>query len=290
MNTEQIRLCIYTLCLGGRLLSFVTKYIFKQRLLEFETSYKGACTITCLALLSTACFQLRRDELTLFHSVIVMFLTPILWCEMQVEVLRWYQTRDSQASTVSSIFHGLGLILLQLSPVVFCVYVMAKLKTIATYAYCINDSENGWLGYREGLTERTFLNSVGILVVPWLFFLVRAVVIFWRSRSTTSDCTPRMKDGPRWRIAWRLTDHIISIAISVIYLAQVEILLGRNPVSEEEKEWSFGQTLAMLSLLGPAYRFIQAGLEFWENRKLLRKLGDIGDQHPVWDVDKGGLR
>jgi hypothetical protein len=68
---------------------------------------------------------------------------------------------------------------------------------------------------------------------------------------------PRWMRLPLWE-ALLYPGDLISLAISAILLGTVEDIINRNPVSDAEAEWTFGQVLAMVLLFGLACEFFNA--------------------------------
>jgi hypothetical protein len=68
---------------------------------------------------------------------------------------------------------------------------------------------------------------------------------------------PRWMRLPLWK-ALLYPGDLISLAVSAILLGTVEDIINRNPVSDAEAEWTFGQVLAMVLLFGLACEFFNA--------------------------------
>lgn len=199
-------------------------------------------------------------QLTLFHAFIVMYLKGILWYHMPTPRTLAYLISTPERPWPRDVLGMLVTFVFFVFPFLFfMLYVGFTYKTVGSQPECDDIVENGWLGYKEGVTYNLFRTEM-LSIMPHVGFLL--VRILWRINMAEF----KWIDYIAYKTCSRIAACIFYTIASTACIIRVKLLIGKNPVSEEEKQWTFGQVLAMFLLLGPSYQFIKAFVDRKESR------------------------
>lgn len=235
----QIRISAYILCLGGPYLAIVLDVLPGHHSLRFERSYGNACAVNALALLITDCSQVARNSLTFFHAIITIFLMAMLGVNMP------YRPSYNHSRITKGAIRLLFACAV-LTSITFEAYIWSRRNTLS------QPECNDALANRPpdpGGSPQPLATSPGFTAITWFVALIQTA-------GFQGFCC---SESALWNsAAGRRISLLVALYISGICVHRVETMTSGNPVSEQEKEWTFGQVLAACLLIGPAFEFLRA--------------------------------
>ncbi|GKT46642.1 uncharacterized protein ColSpa_06823 [Colletotrichum spaethianum] len=284
-----IRASIYALCLASGILKTVIQRITSEKnYTEFCQSINSALQLQGLALLCTAVYQTFKGQLTLFHAICVLHLLSLLGFGLVAQ-------RQYQGGGVNR-----WLVMAALRVIIACAftaltaYIWVTAPTFGSQPDCNASTFYVVFGVSLHATNDVFryviLALMASMAVGWVLSMVIYVFIAhcccggvrsgmkWARQvnpdvETLKNVVARIKvSDPKYKrnlVSGQVVQLLIQTGINVYMIVTLEQIVKRNHLSEEEKEWTFGQVLAVFVLLGVVVEVINI---------LLPKLdGDVGE-------------
>jgi hypothetical protein len=248
---------IYALALGGRLLELATSRLAGlEYSKEFKTAVDSALGIQGFALLCTAIYQSFRHQLTLFHAICVIHLLALLG----INVISQGQYR------------GLGPIrataLLAITAVAGCAfiafnaYVWATAPTFGSQPECNDTTTYVVFGVSISATAPVFrwiiiatLSTIPVAILVFVSCFLPCLACFWCHSRRLPEAwhTTRYSDGPASAEDSRPMKEVAStigfMMFSIYCIVCLELTISRNSLDPSEKDWTFGQILAVFLLI-----------------------------------------
>lgn len=266
----KIRASIYALCLASGVLKTIIQHVTTAKNhAEFSQSLNSALQLQGLALLGTAIYQTIHGQLTLFHAICVLHLLSLLGFGLVAQrtyegggFYRWMvlgalrvvvgsafvaltayiwltaPTFGSQPACNASTVYVVFGVSLRAAEDVFRYVILALMATLAV-GWAVNMFVWALLakcccgGVRSGLRQ-TQKSSRDLEALQRVLGRVRV-----------SDPRSR-RDMVSSQVVWLL----IHTGVNVYMIVTLEQTVARNQLSPEEREWTFGQVLAVFVLLG----------------------------------------
>ncbi|KAF9869762.1 hypothetical protein CkaCkLH20_12805 [Colletotrichum karsti] len=285
-----IRASIYTLCLASGILKTMIKLITSDKnYSEFCQSINSALQLQGLALLCTAIVQTFQGQLTLFHAICVLHLLSLLGFGLVA------QRKYAGGGLIRWLVLAMFRVIIACAFTALTAYIWVTAPTFGSQPACNATTVYVVFGVSINATSDVFryviLALMATMVLGWVMSMVFSVII-------AQCCCGGVRSGVRWAreanpdiqtwkrfwgqidvsdarykqnaISQNVVQLFIHTGINVYMIVTLEQIVGRNHLSEEEKEWTFGQVLAIFVLLGVVVEVINI---------LLPKL-DVGDEQP----------
>ncbi|KAK2735694.1 hypothetical protein CKAH01_18947 [Colletotrichum kahawae] len=257
-----IRASIYTLCLASGVLKTLIKHITSENNYEeFCQSLNSALQLQGLALLCTAIVQTFQGQLTLFHAICVLHLLSLLGFGLVAQ--RKYSGVGVKRWAILAFFRA----------VIACAFIALTTNiwltapTFGSQPICNSSTLYVVFGISIKATDDVFryiiLAFMASMAVGWVISMIIWVIFARclcgrRGRPTSQDVQMftnlwrQVKIADNWRneLSRQLVEMLIYTGINVYMIVTLEQIVARNNLSEEEKEWTFGQVLAIFVLLG----------------------------------------
>ncbi|KAL2154681.1 hypothetical protein VTH82DRAFT_3357 [Thermothelomyces myriococcoides] len=266
VSGKGIRASIYALCLGGRLLTLFTRaFSTREASDEFERSYKSSLSIQGMAMLCTAWYESTHDKLTLFHAIVVLHLLSLLGINLATRI------SPKGGSWLPFLMNGILIVCAVAGFIAFNVYVWARAPNFGSQPECNSSVVYVLFGTSIQATNDIFRYTIlaTLALAPAVFIVVLicglpCIALACCCSRDDADCTcPWLGDTPDPKSRepnWisETVQVLAYTAFSIYAIVSLEQMISRNPVSEEESEWSFGQIIALFLLLGPMIDFSNA--------------------------------
>ncbi|KAJ5985331.1 hypothetical protein N7499_008390 [Penicillium canescens] len=291
-----IRISIYTLCLGGSIVSYLLRVFTPGKdQEEFSRGVSSALGMQGLAILCTAIYQTVRGDLSLFHAICVIHLLAVLgmdliskgryaglgpwrlyfFAAMQVLALAaflafnvyvWITAPhfgNQPECNVNTVYVVFGISIKATSPVFRYIILGTLGAIVASYVIaftCMLPCLCGLIAHRRrnpGSGNRIEGHKRG-----WNWFLKVNRPDY---RVTDEDETPQRLHG---QTLLRFTLNKAAYCGFCIYLiVSLEQTIQRNDLDPEEKGWTFGQVIAIFLLLGVANELLNVLLASWDRKQ-----------------------
>ncbi|KAK4129726.1 hypothetical protein N657DRAFT_640393 [Parathielavia appendiculata] len=262
-----IRISAYSLCLGGRIVGFLVKMVSPTpNANSFNRSLRTAMSIQGLALLSTALYQTAHDRLTLFHAVVVLHLLALLGITLTTGAA----VPGHSNETAHRIINEVVYLVTVAAFVAFNVLVWSRAPTFGSQPECNSTVVYVLFGVSIPATNdvfryiilATFASVPGVFVISlflsatcWMGMWCCLRHGAWRLRDSSSsrerpsfDTCSNDESTATWI---RDSINIVAYAGMAIYaIVSLEQMVARNRVSDEERDWTFGQVLSLFLLFG----------------------------------------
>jgi hypothetical protein len=273
----QIRISIYALCLGAGILKTVVQHITSQEnYAEFVQVVNSGLQLQGLALLLTAIVQTFEQQLTLFHALCVLHLLALLGFGLVAQ--RRYGGSGS-AGLRRWVVLALARVVIACAFIALTAYIWLTAKTFGSQPECNASTFYVVFGVKIHATDDVFryivLALLASMAVGWVLSMVFAVVfakccfagrhgvrnaLVAGGRGANAEIAVfrnvlgriRITD-PRHRenaVKSQIVELLIHTGVNVYMIATLEEIVNWNTVDEAEKEWTFGQILAVFVLLG----------------------------------------
>lgn len=283
-----IRASIYALCLASGVLKTIIQHVTTaQNHAEFSQSLNSALQLQGLALLGTAIYQTIHGQLTLFHAICVLHLLSLLGFGLVAQ--RTYEGGGFYRWAVL----GALRVVVGLAFVALTAYIWLTAPTFGSQPECNASTVYVVFGVSLRAAEDVFryviLALMATLAVAWAVnmfvwaLLAKCCCGSVRSGLRQTQKTSRDLEAlqrvlgrvrvadPRFQrdmISSQFVWLLIHTGVNVYMIVTLEQMVARNRLSPEEREWTFGQVLAVFVLLGVVVEVINI---------LLPKLdGDVG--------------
>lgn len=237
---------------------------------EFSQSLNSALQLQGLALLGTAIYQTIHNQLTLFHAICVLHLLSLLGFGLVAQ--RNYEGGGFYRWVVLG---GLRVVV-GLAFVALTAYIWLTAPTFGSQPECNASTVYVVFGVSLGAAEEVFryviLALMATLAVGWAVNMFVWVLLakcccgggVWSGLRQTQKSSrdlealqrvlgrvrvsdPRVKrDMVSSQVVWLLAHT----GVNVYMIVTLEQTVARNRLSPEEREWTFGQVLAVFVLLG----------------------------------------
>ncbi|KAJ5827242.1 hypothetical protein N7447_004005 [Penicillium robsamsonii] len=290
-----IRVSIYTLCLGGSVVSYLLRVFAPGKdQEEFSRGVSSALGLQGLALLCTAIYQTVRDDLTLFHAICVVHLLAILGMDMVSK------GRYAGLGPWRLYFFAALQILALAAFLSLNVYVWVTAPHFGSQPQCNKDTVYVVFGVSIKATSPVFryiiLGTLGAVVAGYaLIFtcMLPCLCGYVRYRRRHPEAGNRIEGQKRGWVNWFMevnhpvyqervepperlhgqalltyTLNKVAYCSFCIYLiVSLEQTISRNDLDPEEKGWTFGQVIAIFLLLGVANELLNVLLASWDRRQ-----------------------
>ncbi|KAK1599102.1 uncharacterized protein LY79DRAFT_536967 [Colletotrichum navitas] len=265
-----IRASIYTLCLASGILKTIIQLTTSEKnYTEFCQAINSALQLQGLALLCTAVYQTFKGQLTLFHAICVLHLLSLLGFGLVAQ--RRYQGGGLKRWLVMAALR----VIIACAFTALTAYIWVTAPTFGNQPDCNASTVYVVFGVSIRATNDVFryviLALMASMTVGWVLSMVMYVVLAhcccggvrsgmkW-ARQVNPDVEALKKvigrikvSDPRFKqnlISGQVVQLLIQTGINVYMIVTLEQIVKRNNLSEEEKEWTFGQVLAIFVLLG----------------------------------------
>ncbi|KXG46791.1 uncharacterized protein PGRI_035370 [Penicillium griseofulvum] len=276
-----IRVSIYTLCLGGSIVSYLLRVFTPgEDQEEFSRGVSSALGLQGLALLCTAIYQTIRGDLTLFHAICVVHLLAILGIDMVSK------GRYAGLGPWRLYFFAALQILALAAFLSFNIYVWVTAPHFGSQPQCNKDTVYVIFGVSIKATAPVFryiiLGTLGAVVAGYAITFTCML-----------PCLCGIEGQKRGWINWfvevnhpvyrddrepperlhgqallRYTLNKVAYCSFCIYLiVSLEQTISRNVLDPEEKGWTFGQVIAIFLLLGVANELLNVLLASWDRKQ-----------------------
>ncbi|KAJ1549303.1 hypothetical protein HK405_005923 [Cladochytrium tenue] len=282
-----IRASIYALVLGGRILVYLIAQMGgeegEEEARDFRAAVESALTLQGLALLCTAIYQTSRQQLSLFHAICCVHLLALLG--VSITPVNSYGSHGPWRTYGNAAFSLLAI----LAFVGFDSYVWATAPTFGSQPDCNADTRYVIFGVAIRATNDVFryiilasfaATAAGFIIT--ITCLACCFVGFWVMRDRLGPLTTYRSDAPvseepaalNSRAARALANVVLMTGVSIYAIVSLEQTIAVNNVGEEEREWGFGQVLALFLLLGVVNELVNLGLAKLDKRNERRKDAD----------------
>ncbi|EFQ24970.1 uncharacterized protein GLRG_00114 [Colletotrichum graminicola M1.001] len=258
-----IRASIYTLCLASGILKTIIQLTTSEKnYTEFCQAINSALQLQGLALLCTAVYQTLKGQLTLFHAICVLHLLSLLGFGLVAQ--RRYQGGGLNRWLVMAALR----VIIACAFTTLTAYIWATAPTFGNQPDCNASTVYVVFGVSIRATNDIFryviLALMASMAFGWVLSMVMYVVL-------AHCCCGGARSGMKWAkqnlISGQVVQLFIQTGINVYMIVTLEQIVKRNNLSKEEKEWTFGQILAIFVLLGVVVEVI--------NILLLKLDGDL---------------
>ncbi|KAL0932871.1 uncharacterized protein CTRU02_211834 [Colletotrichum truncatum] len=265
-----IRASIYTLCLASGILKTVVQMITSEKnYSEFCQAVNSALQLQGLALLCTAIYQTFKRQLTLFHAICVLHLLSLLGFGLVAQ--RRYQGGGLNRWLVLAVFR----VIIASAFTALTAYIWITAPTYGSQPDCNASTVYVVFGVSINATNQVFRYVILALMACMAFGWVMSMVIYavmaqcwcggvssgmrWAKQAnpdleTLKNVMGRIKvSDPKYKrnaLGGQVVQPLIHTGINVYMIVTLEQIVTRNHVSAEEKDWTFGQVLAIFVLLG----------------------------------------
>ncbi|GKT53818.1 hypothetical protein ColTof4_05980 [Colletotrichum tofieldiae] len=265
-----IRASIYALCLASGILKTIIQLTTSEKnYTEFCQAINSALQLQGLALLCTAVYQTFKGQLTLFHAICVLHLLSLLGFGLVAQ--RRYQGGGLNRWLVMAALR----VIIACAFTALTAYIWVTAPTFGSQPDCNASTFYVVFGVSLHATNDVFryviLALMASMAVGWVFSMVIYVFLAhcccggvrsgmkWARRvnpdvEALKNVVGRIKvSDPKYKrdiISGQVVQLFIQTGINVYMIVTLEQIVKRNHLSEEEKEWTFGQVLAIFVLLG----------------------------------------
>ncbi|KAK1826552.1 hypothetical protein QBC39DRAFT_396840 [Podospora conica] len=282
-----IRASIYALCLATSLLkTIISQLTTAKNYDQFSRSLNSALQLQGLALLCTAIYQTTQQQLTLFHAICVMHLLSLLGFGLVAQ--RKYEPDRGTAAAAAAAglaakrnalwrlaFAAATRVLVAAAFVALTAYIWVTAPTFGSQPECNASTVYVAFGLSIRATNDVFryviLALMVAMAVSWVVSLVIGVVV---AKCCCGGVRKAARGGAAvtegltaWaavygravmahptakRSGWQgqVANMLLHMGINVYMIVTLEQIVTRNRLPEEEREWTFGQVLALFLLLG----------------------------------------
>ena len=212
---------------------------------ELSNSFQATLAANSLALLLTAIIQTRRNQLTLFHAVCVIHLISLLG-------INGFSQPDRKKILSPRFVLGMSLYCIgYLTFVGFSIYVWSTAPQFGSQLECNSSTVYVVLGAAFPVVSPVFRWLLVAQCSIMAFALIIVTIMLFPLISVAKKILKLVPLAPaRSTPLVRVTAHIAIWTYAVVTFEQ---LLQRNTLSPGASQWSFGQILAMILLLYPAF-------------------------------------
>ncbi|KAJ5589000.1 hypothetical protein N7537_011678 [Penicillium hordei] len=269
-----IRISIYTLCLGGSIISYLLGVFAPgEDQEEFSRGVSSALGLQGLALLCTAIYQTVRGDLTLFHAICVVHLLAILGMNMllalavflALNVYVWVkapQFGSQPQCNKDTVYVVFGVSIKATSPVFRYIILGTLGAVVAGYALtftCMLPCLCGYVAHRRRHPDAG--NRIEGQKRGWMNWFVEVNHPVYQDRLEP----PERLHG---KALLNFTLNKVAYCSFCIYLiVSLEQTIHRNNLDPEEKGWTFGQVIAIFLLLGVANELLNVLLASWDRKQ-----------------------
>ena len=293
-----IRVSVYILVLGGRILTFVIDQLAndKEDATDFRNAVESALTLQGLALLCTAIYQAATQQLSLFHAICCIHILALLGVTIiSRNTYRGHGPWRLYANIVISVFTICAF-------VGFDSYIWATAPTFGSQPECNASTRYVVFGIKIPATSDVFRYIVlaSMAIVPAGFILAvtcmaPCFVGLWCLRKRISDGWattqyPQVEEPPEETWKRKLANIIGLTGFSVYAIVSLEQTIAANDVDSEEKEWGFGQVLALFLFLGVVNELFNLGLASLDKRRIKKKANGSSEEEEAQQMMMNGPR
>ncbi|KAK2050757.1 hypothetical protein LZ31DRAFT_548054 [Colletotrichum somersetense] len=290
-----IRASIYALCLASGILKTIIQLTTSEKnYTEFCQAINSALQLQGLALLCTAVYQTFKGQLTLFHAICVLHLLSLLGFGLVAQ--RRYQGGGLNRWLVMAALR----VIIACAFTTLTAYIWATAPTFGSQPDCNASTVYVVFGVSIRATNDVFryviLALMASMAIGWVVSMIMYVFLAhcccggvrsgmqWARQvnpdvEVLKNVVGRIKvSDPRYKrnlISGQVVQLFIQTGINVYMIVTLEQIVRRNSLSEEEKDWTFGQVLAIFVLLGVVVEVINI---------LLPKLDELPAEVPTQDA------
>ncbi|PQE33831.1 hypothetical protein CJF32_00010830 [Rutstroemia sp. NJR-2017a WRK4] len=279
-----IRASIYILCLASGILKTIIKHFTTiDNYQDFTRSLDSALQLQGLALLFTAIYQTFRTQLTLFHAICVLHLLSLLGFGLTARGQYGTKGRNRRFVLLTSKFLIAGAFL------AFAGYIWATAPSFGSQPECNSTTVYMVFGVSIIATNVVFRYVVLGLMIATV--MGTAIMMMCFGAIGACMCGIRRKDRIVRSDDVALASHVLSkirfdngkgklaaiqseiigvvlrTGVNVYAIVTLEQTIKRNDVGPEEREWSFGQVLAIFMLVGVAVEVLSIFLAKMDARE-----------------------
>jgi len=239
-----IRVSVYVLALAG----LVFSAIFRSN--ELANSIRSSLGMTGLGLFLTGVIATFKRSITLFHAICLFHLLCIVGISLSPKA------HHSRGRISSHTFRTLQLLTI-CGFLAWDIHLFATAPTYGSQPYCNGSVKYVIFGVNVPATSPIFrwilVATFGALLIPAIFVVIGS---FWCADVLVSELGG--DDDVEITPWYRLIGHLMGRSYIIV---MIELMIKRNKVSREENEWTFGQVLAMVMLVGPLIELVSLLLE-----------------------------
>jgi hypothetical protein len=243
---------------------------------ELSQSFQNALGANSLALLITAVIQTARDQLTLFHAICIIHLLTLLG-------LTTLSSRIENVRFSLRGFVGMSLYFLSLCMFIgFNFYVWITAPSFGSQPQCNASTVYVVFGADVLPTLPVFRWILVAVSCIGLVSIIISLLLF--SKAIRETFTKRMnvfgKENSRQDfVVLGVSAHLGTWVYAVTTFEQT---LQHNVLSPDEFQWSFGQILALVLLIGPLFDLLTS---FQKERENMTEVEDTESENSAYEVE-----
>lgn len=248
----QIRVSLYVLSVAGPIINNII------RSAELFRAIESSLGVTGFALFLTTVIATVRGSLALFHALCVFHLLGLVGISFSPK-------GRYPAGMVRTYTFLIFYVLAVAGSLSYMIYVFATAPTFGNQPEC-NSHTIYVLFWVNILATNNVLRwcVVTLLACMLLGFVIWLLVITGTGCCLAVDCMCGRRSynpGGEWEsneeIRKGFPYHLISqLSGSAYAIAMLELMIHRNPLAPGAGEWTFGQVLAMMMLVGPLVELV----------------------------------
>ncbi|KAK6523314.1 hypothetical protein TWF281_001293 [Arthrobotrys megalospora] len=259
-----IRVSIYALCIVSRAIKYIFQpFLGKDEFLEFSSAIDTPLGLQGLALLCTALYQTIGQKLTLFHAICCIHLLALLGVDL------YSRGRYTGFGPGRLIVTTVINILAVCAFIAFNVYVWITAPTFGSQPECNSSTVYVVFGVSISATAPIFryiilatLAVIPACIIVALILMLPCVLCIVACKlcsdsdsesggvgAVATSLNPEPAD-PCVAATNRVKYVLANLAFCIYAIVSLEQTISRNNLDVEEKEWTFGQIIAVFLLLG----------------------------------------
>ncbi|KAH8693681.1 hypothetical protein BGW36DRAFT_429720 [Talaromyces proteolyticus] len=276
-----IRISIYVLALGGRIAEFIASQIGDHEdAKELKVAVDSTLSVQGLAVLFTAVIQTFLNKLTLFHAICSIHLLALLGISLPRQV-KYENVGPLRLYVWIGIKVSAGCVF-----IVFATYIWATAKTFGVQPECNASTVYVVFGISIPATS-TALRwvMVGTLALTALGTLIGVIMMIsfsaffmWQARRHPNDWeTFRYREQRPIEAKSKIEQWMGMIntsSVNIYAMVSLEQTIARNNIGPGEKDWTFGQIIAIFMLVGVVNEGVNFGLAYLDRLKREGRHGD----------------
>jgi hypothetical protein len=252
---------------------FLQPFLRNDEFLEFSRSIDSSLGLQGLALLCTALYQTVRQQLTLFHAICCIHLLALLGIDLSSRG-RYAGFGKSRLIVMTTVN-----VLATCAFIAFNVYVWVTAPKFGSQPQCNSSTVYVVFGVSINATAPIFRWIIlatmalgpALIICILLIMLPCFLCIWWKGRGEWRRTAPDPTFDEMMSRPERITRHVLAIlanmAFCIYAIVSLEQTISRNNLSPDERQWTFGQIVALFLLLGVGNEMLNILLAHWDDRK-----------------------
>lgn len=287
-----IRISVYALVLGGRILTYLIDLLAaRDDSKDFRAAVESALTLQGLALLCTAIYQTAARQLSLFHAICCVHLLALLGVTIvSKNTYRGHGPWRTYTNIVISILAICAF-------VAFDAYIWATAPTFGNQPDCNASTIYVLVGVKLYATSDVFryIALAAMAIIPAVFILIITCMApcflgLWylhkrHPGTVTTWQTPQYQE-PVEDTPYRKLANVVGLTgFSIYAIVSLEQTIMANNVNEEEKQWGFGQVLALFLLIGVANELLNLSLASMDKKQRPEKVPASAEEDEAIEME-----